>query len=273
MRGPTANVAWSVRGFLIYVLALPLLPAFLLELDGGSVWRSLVLGGTMALLAGAAVLVRFGVRAQRREALSRFHRARTSAMTWLGCVFVGVACAASQWIISGRSLAFAVAVGLGGFGAAYLSYGSLWARPRPESTDGYSGDEIIDALRDAENKVRELEGVYVRLPHGEIRSKLKRLVRKSYKLLRQIEAEPTLLRRSRKFLNVFLPGVQQVASTYRASLQTAPDADFDARFIALLDKTSRALDQQADQRNNKIAFDLDVQMAVLRQQLDQELRR
>ncbi|MEO1574807.1 MAG: 5-bromo-4-chloroindolyl phosphate hydrolysis family protein [Pseudomonadota bacterium] len=273
MRTPTANVAWSVRGFLIYLLALPLLPALLLELDGGSWWRSAVLGGSIGLLASAALLVRYGVRRQRQRAMSRYHRANTNVLTWLGCSAVAVAVGACQWLISGRSLAFSLALSAGAFGAAYLSYGSMWARPRPEATDGYSPDEIVDALREADLKVRDLESVYVRLPHGEIRSKLRKLVKKTHALLRDIELDPRLLRRSRKYLNVFLPGVQKVASTYRESRETAPDAEFDTRFKSLLDKTSRALDQQAEQRENKIAFDLDVQMAVLRQQLDQELRR
>lgn len=269
----SANVAWSVRGFLLYVLALPLVPALLVELDGGSWMRVGVLSSAIALLVGAALAVRYGVRAQRRRAMNRYDRARTDILTWLGCGAIAAACVLCQWLINGRSPAFSVAIGAVGFVAGYLSYGSMWARARPQAADGYTGDEIVEELQAAELKVRDLEGVFVRLPHGEIRSKLKRLVKKTHGLLASIERDPKQLRRARKYLNVFLPGVQKVANTYRQSLDVAPDPEFDQRFTALLDKTSRALDQHAEQRDNKIAFDLDVQMAVLRQQLDHELKR
>ncbi|MFK7887210.1 MAG: 5-bromo-4-chloroindolyl phosphate hydrolase, partial [Gammaproteobacteria bacterium] len=85
--------------------------------------------------------------------------------------------------------------------------------------------------------------------------------------------DPKQLRRARKYLNVFLPGVQKVAQSYRKSLDSAPDPAFDQRFNELLDKTDLALNDHQTQRENKIAFDLDVQMAVLRQQLDTELKR
>ena len=51
----TGKVAWSVRGYLIYVLALPLVPAFLYLVNGGSLARLAAMSGSIALLIAAAV--------------------------------------------------------------------------------------------------------------------------------------------------------------------------------------------------------------------------
>ncbi|MEM6638986.1 MAG: 5-bromo-4-chloroindolyl phosphate hydrolysis family protein [Pseudomonadota bacterium] len=272
MRAGRANVGWSVRGFLLYALALPLLPALLLELDGGGVLTTAALAIAIALFVVAALSVRHGTRRQRERAMSRFHRSNTHSLTWVGCAAVAAACVITQWLVNDRSVAFALAFGAGGFLATYLSYGSMWLRSLPEPADGYSSDEIVDALATAEQKVHDLQKVYVRLPHGELRRRLKDLVNKSFDLLHTIEQEPHMLRRSRKYLNVFLPGVHKVAGTYLASRDQGADPAFDERFKSILEKTSRAIDEQTTQRGNQIAFDLDVQMAVLRQQLDEELR-
>lgn len=273
MNAPTGKVAWSVRGFLLYALALPLVPALLIELDRGSLGDILVVSGALGAFACAALLVRFGVRRQRRRALSRYTRADTNILTWLGCTAVAVGCFVCQYLIVERSLAFSVAVALAGFGGAFFSYGSMWQRMRAQEADGYTSDEIIAALREAEIKVQDIEAVYVGLPHGDIRRKLKRLTSKTHRLMNSIERDPKQLRRARKYLNVFLPGVRQVAQSYRQSLDSTPDPAFDQRLVELLDKTDQALNEHQTQRENKIAFDLDVQMAVLRQQLDHELKR
>jgi 5-bromo-4-chloroindolyl phosphate hydrolysis protein len=273
MNAPSGKVAWSVRGFLLYALALPLVPALLIELDRGSVTDIATVSGALSAFVAAALLVRFGVRRQRRRAVSRYTRADTNNLTWLGCSAVALGCFVCQFFIIERSLAFSIAVALGGFAGAFFSYGSMWQRVRTEKTDGYTSNEIVDALREAEIKVQDIEAIYVQLPHGGIRRKLKRLTSNTHRLMGTIERDPKQLRPARKYLNVFLPGVRQVAQSYRKSLDTAPDPDFDQRFNELLDKTDRALNEYQTQRENKIAFDLDVQMAVLRQQLDHELKR
>lgn len=268
------RVAWSVRGFLIYVLALPLIPALLIALNGSSVGRIVTVGGALALFIIGALAVRYGIRRQRRRALSRYTRSDTHALTWLGCGAVALGCFVCQYFIVGRTLPFSIAIGGIGLLGAFLSYGSMWGRAKPaDGVDGYSSSEIVDALREAEAKVQDIEAVYVRLPHGDIRRKLKRLTGKTHRLMRNIERDPKELRRARKFLNVFLPGVQNVAQTYHKSLDSSPDPEFDQRFRDLLDKTDEALNRHQDQRRNKVAFDLDVQMEVLRTQLDHEINR
>jgi hypothetical protein len=269
----TGKVAWSVRGYFIYVLALPLLPAMMYLLNGGSPSRLAAIVVSLGLLVTAVVCVRLGVRRQRRRALSRYTRSDTHNLTWIGCTAVAVACFVLQYVVINNSLAYAAVIGALGFAGAFLSYGSMWARAKPKSAHGYSSDEVVAALRSAEAQVQGIEAVYVQLPRGDIRRKLKSLAGKTHRLMHAIEEDPRELRRARKYLNVFLPGVQQVAQTYRKALDQSPDPEFDQRFRNLLDKTAAALNRHEMQRASKVAFDLDVQMAVLRTQLDEEIRR
>jgi len=273
MNPTTGKVAWSVRGFLIYLLALPLLPALMITFDQMALWPILTVAGSLSLFVAGGLCVRFGNRRQRRRALSRYTRSDTHPLTWAGCVAVAAGCFVAQYFVVDKSLLFSAAVGALGFLGAFLSYGSMWGRARAGSADGYSSDEVVAALREAEVKVQDIEAVYLRLPHGDIRRKLKRLSGKTHRLMHTIEREPKQLRKARKFLNVFLPGVQTVAKTYQKSLETNPDPEFDQRFRELLDKTDEALNRHQAQRDDRVAFDLDVQMEVLRTQLDQEIRR
>lgn len=269
----TGKMTWSLRGYLIFALALPLAPAFISLLNGGDPVLLAAICIALMLLVTAVVFVRLGVRRQRLRALSRYTRADTDTFTWFGCAAVAAACFVLQYVVIDHSLAHAAVIGALGFCGAFLSYGSLWARAQPKSAHGYSSDELVTALRSAEAQVQAIEAVYLRLPRGEIRRKLKSLAAKTHRLMHAIEEDPRELRRARKYLNVFLPGVQQVAQTYSEARKHGPDPEFDQRFRNLLDKTAAALNRHEMQRASKVTFDLDVQMSVLRTQLDEEIRR
>ena len=267
------RVAWSTRGHLIYLLALPLLPTLLAVIERGDWLRTAVAGTTLGLFVLAALAVRVGTRRQRREAFSRYGRSSTHVLTWLGCVAVSAGCFASDYVLGGRGLSSAGMLAIAGFAGAYLSYGSLWARVRPTAGMGYSAEEIAGELQKAERLVQGLEAAARELPHGEMRRRLKRIAVKTYRVLFAIERDPADLRRARRFLNVFLPGAVSIAESYVKADRHGPTDEFDTRFADIHTRTEAVIDAQQSALRDRHAFDLDVQMDVLKTQLEAEARR
>ena len=202
-------------GMLIYILGLPLLPAALFSLIGGSARQAIGYGIGFFAAMVAATMIRRGItieaEAQRRKIVRRSstvpYKFTGSAILAVG-MFV-VALASGYSLI--EQILFAGATLLGG----YLYYGFDPTRKNPElAAVGITSEELIELLEEAELKIENIEASRGEIRNPEFRTKLQKITEGAREILDTIEEDPTDARKARKFLKVYLDGAQPVSYTH-----------------------------------------------------------
>lgn len=266
------TVLW--RGFLLYLLGLPLLPAAFFSLMSGEPFQALARGAGFVLIMSAATFIRKGIRLDN-EARKRRLRRRASTVRYR---MIGASLAASGLFVvallgmAGRyslleSILYAGAVLLG----CYLYYDFDPARKDPEiAAVGITTEELIELLDEAEARLQRIEQASRQINNIEFNDRLKRIVKEARSILDTIEKDPVDARRARKFLKVYLEGAQQVTEGYARTHVKGESHALEDNFRRVLTTIETVIaEQQLKLKENNLA-DLDVTIEVLQMQLEKE---
>ena len=135
---------------------------------------------------------------------------------------------------------------------------------------GFSTEQVIEALTEAEAKLREIEQLAGSLNNRELTARLLRIVAQGRAVLAQIEKDPSDLRRARRFLVTYLDGTRDVVRKYQAQQSDLADTELAENFRHVLDTIERVFAEQEDVLKRNETMDLEVQIEVLRTQLERE---
>ncbi len=89
-------------------------------------------------------------------------------------------------------------------------------------------------------------------------------------MLEQIAERPSDLRRARRFLTVFLEGAEQVSDGYVRTHRHADSPELEQNFRNVLVSIEDQFARQRERLRQADVLDLDVQIEVLKKQLEQE---
>ncbi len=260
----------NFKGLLLVLFGMALLPTAVVSLLSGKLGTLLISIIAFLLLIGASWLTRRGIDQQldyQKSHIAAHPRPlKKSAM---------VAAALAAWLITAglndygffMGLVFALFAALG----YYLFYGLDPAGEKiSERLGGYSTEELVEIIREAETKIMDIEHQRIKLGEGELNERLGRITLVARDVLGTLEQKPRELRNARRFLNVYLDGAQRVVADY-ARVHDKTDATF-------LDKNFREVlvtieDTFMSQRGKLLAndvLDLDIQIEVLKKQLQED---
>lgn len=266
------KVLW--RGFLLYVLAFPLLPAAFMALMQGQPLEAMARGTGFVLSMTAATLIRRGIRLDN-EARKRRLRRRASTVQYrmIGAALVSVGIFLVAWLGLPNqyglleSALWALAVLLG----CYLYYDFDPARKDPEvAAIGITTEELLELLDEAEERLQSIENSSRRIHNIEFKDRLRRIVKEARVILDTIESDPVDARRARKFLKVYLDGAQQVTEGYAKTHTQGEQHALEDNFRRVLTTIETVIaEQQVKLRENNLS-DLDVTIEVLQMQIEKE---
>jgi len=260
---------WSPRGYLLYILALPLIPAAMIALLRGNVAVLLAEIAAIALLNGGAWLVRQGTKRELDER-PRFKRV-------LPFKSVGyLATAAGVFVVSnllvGQTILFAAIVAALAGVACLLAYGTDAPAQKLVVMSGadYTAAEASAMLAEAEKRVEGLERAASAIRDGEITTRLRRIATLARGILADLAQDPRDLRRARKFLNVYLDSAMRVSESYARTHAQASNTELESRFRNVLVTIEQVFGEQQQKLLENDVLDLDVQIEVLKTQLERE---
>jgi uncharacterized spore protein YtfJ len=231
------------------------------------------LGAVLALQA-AAWLIRRG----RTAALEYAERSITKApppRKLAGAVLVGLAAFSLSYGTDGQPLVLSlIAAGLMGF-ATVLAYGrdprgDKGLDPGLAERAGLRPEAVIVALEEARGKVRAIEADARGIHSRELKNRLARITESAGQVLQQIEKDPSDLRRARRFLVTYLDGTRDVVSGYRAQQRDLADTPLAENFRHVLETVEKVFDEQQEVLKRNDSLDLEVQIEVLKTQLERE---
>jgi hypothetical protein len=259
------------RGAVAFLLSLPLLPAALRSLLHGDLERVVVHGSAFALgLLGVHLLRQGSLAAEeyerRQVALPPFPR------KLLGSTALALAAGSTAAFSLGQhwsvAIGYAAATALG----SVLLYGvdPLRVKGRARPGAGYTPEEVQAALAEGERAIRSIEEARGRIRNPELSRRLERVVDLARRILAEIESDPRDLRRSRKFLSVYLEGAERVAAGYARTHPDAQGGELEANFQRVLGTIEGVFGEQHQKLLEHDVLDLDIQIEVLAKQLERE---
>ena len=266
------KVRWPGRAYLLYLLAMPLVPALIVVIFMGSLPKLLAYGGAFAAFVLAARFMRKGLVAEGNFLKSKVAKAPRTPLKTLGSIFTGIGTFVCSWLAIGHSLPFAAVIATLAFVGCMLFYGRdpVGSKFSNLGGHGYTTEEIITTLDEAKSKIFGIELARRDIHNPELSQRLRRIVARAKKILGVIEDDPGDIRRARKFLNVYLDGARQVTEGYAHTHRSGHSGELDENFRNVLQTIEGVFDEQHQKLIAHDKLDLDVQIEVLSTQLKKE---
>ncbi|MFB1487307.1 MULTISPECIES: 5-bromo-4-chloroindolyl phosphate hydrolysis family protein [unclassified Thiocapsa] len=259
------------KGTLLFLLPIPLLIGALIGLGAGQLDVVLVDGGIFALFMAAADLTRRGLRAEYAQQILRFSRLQRIPLKTIGGLLTGAATGLAAWLAVGQGPALSLVYATVAMIGFHLIYGlEPLGRARPFATDDERTRKVAAALDEAERKLIDLDRAAKTIANPELKIRLQRIGSQGRSILNQIADRPTDLFRARKFLSVYLDGVQQVADGYARTHRLADSRELEQNFRNVLVTVEQVFDEQHQRLLKTDVMDLDIQIEVLKKQLERE---
>ncbi|MFK8032218.1 MAG: 5-bromo-4-chloroindolyl phosphate hydrolysis family protein [Gammaproteobacteria bacterium] len=263
---------WRSQGVLLFVLPSPLLWVVVASMASGQTDRLITAVTALSLAWLGAILNRSGLQAEVEFRRRKIATAPSTPRKTLGAVLVGAATFLTSAFLVGHGFTVgAIAGALAALGSV-MHYG---ADPRGNKgvtggSHGYTTEEVVEALSGAQEKIDAIELASRRIPNSELGQRLHRITDKAREIIGVIEEDPGDLRRARKFLNVYLDGAVRVTEGYARSHENDTDGLLETNFRNVLDTIESTFTEQKEKLLQDDIFDLDVQIEVLKTQLEKE---
>ncbi|MEA3412812.1 MAG: 5-bromo-4-chloroindolyl phosphate hydrolysis family protein [Pseudomonadota bacterium] len=259
------------RGLLLFFLPLPALFATALALKGGTFGAFLAGSLVSALFLAGAIGMRVGLAAEKDYESRKIAVPPRIPLKFISALFIAIATLVTAYFGADESPIMAVSYGLVALLGVYLTYGF---DPRVEKVtftgSGYTTAEVVEALEEAEQRIRGIESAARAIDNVELKGRLARIATQARGILDVIEDDPRDLRRARKFLNTYLEGARKVTEGYAKTHRHPGAGDLEQNFRNVLDTIDQVFDEQHEKLLKNDVFDLDVQIEVLATQLKRE---
>jgi hypothetical protein len=262
--------AWLLRTAPI-MLAVPLVWG----LVSGNLADVVALAVGLAVICLGTGLVESGLAKEADYDTRELAKAPRPPCKLLGAIAVGIGVLVSSLGATGAgwplSLLLAAVAGAG----CLMAYGMDPTRdkglaPELARRAGVKTEQVIEAVTEAEAKLREIERLAGGLHNRELTDRLGRIVAQARVVLAQIEKDPSDLRRARRFLVTYLDGTRDVVRKYTDQQQALAETELAANFRHVLETVERVFTEQEQVLKRNETMDLEVQIEVLRTQLERE---
>jgi len=256
------------KGLLLYFFLTPLFLSVILALiarDIPAFGLNLV---AFVLFYGTAKLNTWGLANEFKYHKEKLTKAPTKPYKTMSAILIGIATfftatiAGGEPLFSGIFLASIASVGY------VLHYGLDPRTDKLENIGDVSAELVFKTLSDAKAKISGIESHISKEFHDlELKEKLSVAVKKAEYIIETIEEDPKDIRVARKFLLVYLDGLEKVTESYTAMDEADIKGETKEKLHSLLDDVEKRFDEELTRLKKNNEFDLDVNIDVLHQQI------
>jgi len=252
----------------LFLLPLPAAVAALVALIGGQL--GMLLGDLMGygLMLAGALLVRLGLADRRPAIADRLWRQLSPKTS--GALLLALGSGITAWLGAGHHPGIALAFGLLTLLGVHLAYGLNLSFQTPLGRRPGLGAQGAASVREAARTLAAIEQAGQEIRQPELSARLAKIATLAQQILERLEDDPRDLWRARKFLTVYLEGVQRVVEGYAKTHDRVAAPELEQRFRQALETVETAFREQHQVLLERDVEDLDVQIEVLTQQLERE---
>ncbi|BCG64504.1 MAG: membrane-bound serine protease (ClpP class) [Methyloprofundus sp.] len=262
---------FSSRGLLLYILPLPLIPAAIISFMYGDLLRIITNLSACASFLFAASLLRHGLAAEIEYQEKKITQPPKWPLKMFAAIIVALSTFAVTWIAAGNSFFVAIAFGLGALAGMLLHYGT---DPHKEKmiagSHGYTAAEIAQTIDEAETQIFGIEQANKQINNPKFNQRIRIICEHAHEILSMLQEDPGDIRRSRKFLNIYLDGALKVTEGFADMQRKQQSEQLAENFDNVLKTIESVFIEQKQKLLEDDILDLDVQIEVLATQLKNE---
>ena len=264
------GASYPGKGILLFLLPLATVFAIIKAFASGHFLAIAVNAGCYALFLGGALLLRKGLAAE-----TEYHKKKITyapkPYKKLAAVFIAIATGVIAWMGAHYPVGVSVLFGFGAFLGMYLSYGFDPSDEKKALGDhGYSTEEIVCTITEAGQTIDQIEISGRTLENSDFRDRLDRICQTARGVVEGLEEDPSDIRRTRKFLHVYLDSTRKVTEGYAKTQQKTGSTELEINFRNALETIESEFQRQKQKLLDDDVFDLDVQIEVLTKQLKRD---
>ena len=256
------------KGILLYIFLVPLFLAVLLALvarDIPAFGLNLV---AFLLFYGTAKLNTWGLENEFKYHKEKLTKAPKKPFKTMAALLLGVATLFTASIAGGESLFSGIFLALVAMVGYVLHYGLDPRTDKLENIGDVSAELVLKTLADARAKLSGIESHIAKdFKDLELKEKLSLATKKAEHIIQTIQEDPKDIRVARKFLLVYLDGLEKVTNSYTAMDEADIKGETKEKLHELLNDVEIRFDKELKRLQKNNAFDLDVNIDVLHQQI------
>ena len=180
---------------------------------------------------------------------------------------LGVSTLFTAWIAGGQDFFVSIPLAVVSVVGYFLYYGFDPKEDKLENIGDISAQFVIETLATARGKLARVEEEMKKIKEKSLHSKLRIATDKGYEILNNIEADPKDLRVARKFIIVYIDGIQKVTTSYTSMDEQDIGAETKEKLNNLLIDVEQRFDKEILRLKQNNQFDLDVHIDVLQEQI------
>jgi len=180
---------------------------------------------------------------------------------------LGLSTLYTAWFAGGEEFFISIALAVVSVVGYFLYYGFDPKVDKLENIGDISAQFVIETLATARGKLALVEEEMKKIKETQLHNKLRIATDKGYEILNNIEADPKDLRVARKFIIVYIDGINKVTSSYTSMDEKDITTDTKEKLIHLLGDVEKRFDKEIIRLKQNNQFDLEVQIDVLQEQI------
>ncbi len=256
------------KGRLLYLLLAPLFLAVIVALMKQNISAFLLNLMAFGLFSATAKLNRLGLANEFKYHTEKLTKAPQKPYKTFSAILLGISTFFTAYFageIDGFVAIFLAFISSIGY---YLYYGLDPREDKLENMGDVSAELVLKTISEAKSKLAQIEQHIDKISNDTpLQKKLSLAVEKAEYIIQTIQEDPKDIRVARKFLVVYIDGLESVTNAYTSMDEADIKNDTKEKLHQLLEDIEHRFDKELMRLKKNNAFDLDVNIDVLQQQI------
>jgi len=256
------------KGILLYIFLIPLSLAVLLALVARDIPAFALNLVALLLFYVTAKLNTLGLANEFKYHKEKLTKAPKRPFKTMSTLLLGISTLFAASIAGGVSLFSGIFLAVVAMVGYLLHYGVDPRTDKLENIGDVSAELVLKTLADARAKLSGIEShIEKDFKDLELKEKLSLATKKAEHIIQTIQEDPKDIRVARKFLLVYLDGLEKVTNSYTAMDEADIKGETKEKLHELLNDVEIRFDKELKRLQKNNEFDLDVNIDVLHQQI------
>lgn len=256
------------KGILLYFFLTPLFVAVILALIAQDIPAFILNSIAFVLFYGTAKLNTMGLKNEFEYNQKNLTKAPKHPLKTYAAILLGIATLMTAYLAGDKPIYIAIFLAAIAMTGYYMHYGLDPTKDKLENIGDISAEFVLKTLEEAKSKMANIE---TNLQKGfddlELKRKLELALEKAQHIVEAIQEDPKDVRVARKFLLVYLDGLSNVTNAYTTMDDSDIQGETKEKLHTLLEDVEKRFDKELQRLKQNNAFDLDVNIDVLHQQI------
>jgi len=256
------------KGILLYIFLIPLSLAVLLALIARDIPAFALNLVAFLLFYATAKLNTWGLANEFKYHKEKLTKAPKKPFKTISTLLLGISTLFAASIAGGVSLFSGIFLAIVAMVGYLLHYGVDPRTDKLENIGDVSAELVLKTLADARAKLSGIEShINKDFKDLDLKEKLSLATKKAEHIIQTIQEDPKDIRVARKFLLVYLDGLEKVTNSYTAMDEADIKGETKEKLHELLNDVEIRFDKELKRLQKNNEFDLDVNIDVLHQQI------